>query len=213
VRSSDRQLKLGFTGFRGRDDKPIDRGIEKGLANLKKNIKSLRFVRGCSRDGVSGPWRFDGWNNTGWAGMMSAKACGLYEVGPFELHYPAGPVSIGSPWKVRVHLGDEGIDGGQTIWVKGNNPLCTYRLDSVDTKSNTAKVSFQVETKVTGSFKDIFTKKATKISQTEKLSGAWTIDLGTGMPLKFSSRRVVQVPAVAPHRATAERTETLLTRS
>jgi len=145
--------------------------------------------------------------------MMSAKACGLYEVGPFELHYPAGPVSIGSPWKVRVHLGDEGIDGGQTIWVKGNNPLCTYRLDSVDTKSNTAKVSFQVETKVTGSFKDIFTKKATKISQTEKLSGAWTIDLGTGMPLKFSSRRVVQVPAVAPHRATAERTETLLTRS
>lgn len=212
VSPGDRQLRLGFTSFSGHDDKPADRGIAKGLANLKKNIKGLRLVRGSSSDGVGGPWQFDRGNNTGWAGMMSAKACGMYEVGPFELHYPKDPVGVGSAWKAQVHLGDEGLDSDQMNWVKGNDPLCTYRLDAVDAKSNTAKISFHVETKVTGNLNDIFTKKPVTISQTEKLSGSWTIDLRTGMPLRFSSSRIVKVPAVASYRGTTERTETLLTR-
>lgn len=184
-----KHLMITFLDFQGHADAPIDRGISKGIAQNGRAIRNLRLVHDSGRDSRLPQWEFEGGNGAGWLGMMSAKACGQFEVGPFELHYPKEPIPVGTGWRAPVRVGNEGIDG--MVWAKGYVPMCAYRLESVNTKANTARITFKVVANITAGYKD-FTGRPLPYAEKVTQSGEWTVKLSDGTPTRFRSKTIRQ---------------------
>ncbi len=173
----------------------------------------MKFSRRFASWGPVDSWEFSGGNGSGWAGMMVAKACGMYEVGPFDVPFPPNAIRVGSSWTSPVHLGNEGFDSSKTQSVKGNNPLCTYHLESVDPARQLVIISFRVEARITSTFYSSFDKKIDAYNHTVKQSGTWTIDLESGMPRRYDSKRFSVTDDGHPTRPELESTVTTMTRN
>ncbi len=199
VGSERGRLKFAITRFEGHA-----KGEDKHLKEMAKEIMKDHWLRRFDLTGADPDYKFQSSNNAGWAGMMADKACGLYDVGFMDIHYPVGPVRVGSIWKYSVHLGNEGLEGKMTNWVRGNNELCSYRLDSVDTKHQRAKISFSVSATITANRTDFDRKAPITYSMTEQHSGSWTVDMKTGIPISYSAKRKV---SILPTKAWAGQTE------
>ncbi|MBS1716604.1 MAG: hypothetical protein JSS72_02585 [Armatimonadetes bacterium] len=198
------RLVLTVTQFKGHAAIAAD---SKWLPKIAGKVKNLRLSRPFTTGGVGRSWRFAGSNDAGWAGMMAAKACGLYEVGFLELSYPVTSVGIGSTWQAPIHVGNEGFEAGQLYWVKGMDTVCNYRLDSVDLVQKTATISFRAKAWITGSFNNYIAGRREALLLTEEQSGKWTVDMATGMPLTFLAKRTV-IDAAKPSIHVPAQTET-----
>jgi hypothetical protein len=180
-------LELTVKGFRGKANPPLDHD----LLVATRHFSGMKLSRKFASSGPTAAWEFLAGNGSGWLGMMVAKSCGMYEVGPFDVHFAPNPVRVGSSWTALVRLGSEVFESSQMRVVRGDNPVCSYHLDSIDSSRKLARISFRVEAKIVGTFYNIITKRMGLYVQGVKQTGTWTIDLESGMTRQFDSKRFV----------------------
>jgi len=185
---SGNELELAVTRFSGID---LSGGESKHLREIAPEVQRIRIARSYSGNLVQGGWSFVGRSGSGWAGMMTAKALGMYEVGFFELAYPEYKLSVGEQWNAKVLVGNEGLRAPGVRNLKGTPATCTYSLRSIDLSKRTATIRFLCSARITYEYKAIEDGRVRPIVEVDEQSGLWTVSLTTGMPLRFHTERKV----------------------
>ena len=161
------------------------------VRQMTPEIEKTKMLRKFTQNGAQPGWSFEGFGNSGYSGMMTSKAIGLYEVGFLELSYPKDPVPIGGTWTALVHVGNEAYDGQYVTDVRGNEATCTYRLEAVDAAKHTAEISFSLDASISATTVSP-PGAAEKLALHDSGKGKWIIDTKSGLPISFESSRTAQ---------------------
>jgi len=201
-------VDLKILKFSGRDLSGTETAHLKQIA---PEIEKEDFYRDFHRKRTPMVWQGMATSNSGWAGLMAAKAIGMFEVGFLDGKLPSSSPAVGQTWTEDIPFGDDAIYGPEGFRpdihdVKGTTAHCRFTVKSLDAATHSATVTFTGTANISLSYRDVFTGKPGRMTTAETQSGEWTLNLETRIPRRFHADRTSK--SSAPNGTATTRTVT-----